>query len=222
MREKRTVVWERKEPARFRNESAERIRTRMRPNALTRVTDKLVERVDAFGEWVERKTVTGEEVEVDPRIQAIVVTTFIVAFGIAFFHDGGIRSMAPLFFGILGALALAGFSYQAWHRAHPFPPIDERTTKDELVPVMHGILGGFMALASLRVIDRTVEGGMGLTLPFSLWTFAVPAFVVYKYRITEREAEPRRNLFGIALWAIGWVGLKAAEVATSIWPQWLW
>jgi hypothetical protein len=222
MREKRTVVWERKEPARFRNESAERIRARMRPNALTRVTDKLVERVDAFGEWVERKTVTGEEVEADPRIQAIVVTTFIVAFGIAFLYDRGIPSMAPLFFGTLGALVLAGFSYQAWHQSHPFPPTGERTTKEALVPVIHGLAGGLMAFASIRVIDRTFEGGMGLTLPFSLWICAVPALVVYKYRTSEKEAEPRRNLWGIALWAIGWIGIKAAEVGASMWYQWLW
>ena len=53
MREKRTVVWERKRrmPA---SPAADRIRARLRPNAFTRLTDRVFERCDTLVEATDR------------------------------------------------------------------------------------------------------------------------------------------------------------------------
>jgi hypothetical protein len=53
MREKRTVVWERK-PRVPASPAAERIRARLRPSAFTRLTDRAFERCDALVEAADR------------------------------------------------------------------------------------------------------------------------------------------------------------------------
>jgi hypothetical protein len=217
MREKRTVVWERNaRPARFRSESAERVRARMHPTPLTRVTDAVVERLDRFSQWLDGRTKTQELVDHDPRLSAIMLATLAGAFSVGFLLDGGDRSMAGPFFGTLAAVILAITSYGAWNRAHPLPPSHERTLRQEIAAGAHGLAGAAFMFAAMSIFNRAVEGGMGLSLPFTLFCSISAGLGVFLYRIGEREAHHRRSVLGIALWAAGWIVGKALEVSSTM------
>ena len=222
MRDKRTVVWERQEkPARYRSESAERIRSRLRPTAFTRVTDGIVDRLERIGEWIDGRSKTKELVDRDPRVEWFLLGTLALSLSIAFVFDEPVPEMMAPFFGTLGATMLALVSYGAWNRAHPLPPVHERTRRHEVGALLGGIAAGVFTFAALRVFNQTVEGGMGMSLPFTLFCSLATCFGIFMHRTGEREAQPRRTVFGFALWALSWLLAKALEIVTAVWPPWL-
>ena len=137
MRPKRTTVWERK-PGYVRppdSPAAERVRARLRPSALTRITDR-------FFDWWE-STDSRVTVYASPEGSWLAKSSIwigaLALLSVVFIVDGR-RDHVIQYFGTIVTLGLGSRAWFAWHQRHPVSPPHLITTREELLALAQGVL----------------------------------------------------------------------------------
>jgi hypothetical protein len=205
MREKRTVVWERKgKPQPFRRESAERIRARLRPSLFTRIVDAVFDRFETVVERV-------DAIDQKYSFGKVGATLGILFFGTLFVLVGDIQR-APYYLALLAGVTLASHAYYQWHKKHPLPPVLERRLKHDVIAALHGVAGGAV-FAGVHVLSQiAIAPGLPLDwFPVVINGLAV-VVGIFMLRTGERP-EPKGGqlvgLLGIGLMLVfSWVILE--------------
>ena len=198
----RTVIWERNR-RRVGSAAAERIRARMRPTMLTRITDWLFGRFETVATWtdgVDEKYSYGK-----------AATVFFFAVMFVGFLFMGRPERGFQFFGTLACLAMGSRAYFEWHRTHPLPPVHLRKIRHEAGAISQAIVGGLVLTGAHLMIKLSLDTPGPLDVFQIVLTSGAAVVGIFIFRTEDRPPEKGSGqllgllglaLMGLAMWGV--------------------